>query len=341
MVIVSHTPELVDGDRHRELLTRLFGTISFGELAVDSFFIISGYLIVASFVRSGNWRSYIRKRCSRIYPGFVVASLISLFVVAPIVGSSLSIVLSELPRHIITIALLQYLEVPGTFPHLAYANVNGAVWTIAYEFRCYLIAAALGCAGAFRRPGFIAIIAAGLMLCFILFPAPVLRNLVMGLPASPLWIGRLDVSLRLTAIFLAGSLFYLWRDRIVFSAVGVTTAAMGLLMALATKVTAEAGMAVFGGYLIFAFAACAGGTMFARINDRNDISYGTYLYGWPIGGILLTSFPAMSLPLIAIMTMVLSMAAGWASWHYVEKPAMRMFNRKIDHTLVAMPAIMR
>lgn len=42
MVIVSHTPELVDGNQHRELLARLTGTNTFGAFGVAGFFVISG-----------------------------------------------------------------------------------------------------------------------------------------------------------------------------------------------------------------------------------------------------------------------------------------------------------
>jgi hypothetical protein len=34
LVIVSHSPELMDGNRSREILTQDFGTLSFGDLAV-------------------------------------------------------------------------------------------------------------------------------------------------------------------------------------------------------------------------------------------------------------------------------------------------------------------
>src|SRR6476659_9650219 len=39
LVLVSHSFELIDGNRGRELLTSLFHTVSFGELAVDGFFL--------------------------------------------------------------------------------------------------------------------------------------------------------------------------------------------------------------------------------------------------------------------------------------------------------------
>ncbi len=48
LVLLSHSSELVDGDRHRELLTRVFGTISLGEVAVNGFFLLSGFLIIQS-----------------------------------------------------------------------------------------------------------------------------------------------------------------------------------------------------------------------------------------------------------------------------------------------------
>ena len=69
LVILSHSSEMIDGNRSRELLTQVFGTISFGELAVDCFFIISGYLITKSYLSSTSALEYLVKRVLRIYPG--------------------------------------------------------------------------------------------------------------------------------------------------------------------------------------------------------------------------------------------------------------------------------
>jgi peptidoglycan/LPS O-acetylase OafA/YrhL len=91
LVIISHSAELIDGNRSREPLTNLFGVLSFGELAVDAFFLISGYLVVQSFERSDSTLSYLMKRIRRIYPGFLVAYIACVFVVAPLVGNDLTI----------------------------------------------------------------------------------------------------------------------------------------------------------------------------------------------------------------------------------------------------------
>lgn len=329
LVIVSHTPEVADGNRGREPLTRLFGTVSFGELAVDAFFVISGYLIVLSYINSTSVKTYILKRLTRIYPGFVVASLVSLLIVAPIAGASWAGIMADLPWHLGKIAALQYLEVPDTFQSLGHTEVNGPIWTIAYEFRCYILVVVLGLVGAYRRPALIAIAAAGMMAVYVAIPSDQLRALAVNLPLARVWMGWLDTTLRLTSIFLVGSLFYLWRAHITLTGRGAIMAAIGLIASLAWHPAAEAGIAIFGGYLIFAFAFWGRESRLSAINNADDISYGTYLYGGPIGAILLMIAPSWPLPVIALLTIGLSMAAGWVSWHAVEKPPIRWMTRAI------------
>lgn len=82
-------------------------------------------------------------------------------------------------------------------------------------------------------------------------------------------------------------------------------------------------MAVFGSYLIFAVAAFSTGTVLEKINNKNDISYGLYLYAWPIGLLLLWWHVSSSLWIIGGLTMLVASAAGAVSWFIVEKPAMK------------------
>jgi peptidoglycan/LPS O-acetylase OafA/YrhL len=78
-VIVGHTPELLDGNRSREPFTRLFGVLSLGEVAVDGFFLISGYLLTSSLLSNPSLRRYFVHRITRIYPGFLVAFFFCVF----------------------------------------------------------------------------------------------------------------------------------------------------------------------------------------------------------------------------------------------------------------------
>ena len=52
LVLLSHSSEVIDGNRSREVLTSIFHTISCGDLAVNGFFLLSGYLIVQSWQRT-------------------------------------------------------------------------------------------------------------------------------------------------------------------------------------------------------------------------------------------------------------------------------------------------
>ena len=77
MVILAHSPEILDGNRSRELVTRIFGsTESFGSLGVDGFFIISGFLVTRSWLSCDGVADYARRQILRIFPGFAVASMV-------------------------------------------------------------------------------------------------------------------------------------------------------------------------------------------------------------------------------------------------------------------------
>ena len=142
LVILSHSPELVDGNRSREILTRIFGTLSFGEFGVDGFFLISGYLITKSFQDSGSAGGYLLKRVLRIYPGYVVAYLLCIFALGPFVGGQIAELSgARVLREIIS---LSKPGMQGVFPGMPYPSLNSSMWTIAYEFRCYLLVLAAG-----------------------------------------------------------------------------------------------------------------------------------------------------------------------------------------------------
>ncbi len=352
LVIFSHTAEIIDGNRSRDGLTFIYGTLSFGDFAVNCFFIVSGYLISASYLNSSSISSYMKRRVARIYPGFIVVFVLCAFVVAPIGGADIPSNLSVLGRLLHDCLFLQKPTVSGAFDGQPYPSLNGSLWTIAYEFRCYLLVVVLGITGILKRSSCLLTVTLLCLAASLAFPIPTHEAWQATDPVPPATmagyslqdfrnalIGNLRQDFRLAAVFLAGACFYAYRHAIVFSAKRILVAAIGLILSLCFNVSAVAGMMLFGSYLILAFAQLGAGGFLARINNKNDISYGVYLYAWPITKVLNWWFPGTSLVIMIAATWVISCVCGWLSWMLIEKPVMQLIRTKRSETQTAPNAV--
>jgi len=310
LVLLSHAPELIDGDRHRELATRLYHIWSFGELAVNGFFLLSGYLIARSWDHEPKFWSYLLKRVRRIVPGFIVASLVSCLIIAPFGTNPNYWRDFRIGPFLAGMLLLQMPWVPDAFPGQHYVDINGALWTISYEFACYMGLAFLGLLGLFRhRPA--------VLLLAIAMIAWQLADARAWIPPS-LGGGHIH---RLAAFFLVGTTYYLYRERVQFNRVGVLIAALILSLAMFRFASGTLLLPWLGGYLLLAaaFARPVPGTSLVR---RVDVSYGNYLYGWPIQQMIISQWMDINPWLLFAISLALSLLAGWFSWHLVEGPAM-------------------
>ena len=86
-MIIGHAPEMIDGNRSREPLTALFHTMSLGEVSVDAFFLLSGFLITQSMAQEITFLRYLERRLIRIYPAFIVAYLLSVFLLGGLLNA--------------------------------------------------------------------------------------------------------------------------------------------------------------------------------------------------------------------------------------------------------------
>ncbi len=324
LVIIGHAPEMTDGNRTREPLTLVFHTLPLGDLAVDAFFLLSGYLITQSMHRAPTLRVYLERRVLRIYPAFIAATLASVFLLGPFVGAH---PWHALPKTIVRMLLLQQpAAYPGQLAGLPYPELNAAMWTITYEFRCYLLIAALGITGLLtRRRLILAATAIGLVACMAInVPAIRAAYEAWGGPGAthPADIAP-SQNLRLTTIFLIGACVYLYRETI-FPRL---TPRLALFCAIAAAtlmyrniVLAEAALTTFGAVTLFWLAFKADLGPLQRINDQWDISYGLYLYGWPAATLILWLNPAISPWSLAAMALPLAALCGAISWWGLEAP---------------------
>ena len=115
-----------------------------GERAVQAFFIISGYLIIKSYLRSGSSKEFFIKRIKRIYPAYF-ALIITCAVLGCII-STLSIAQyfssAELYKYLLSnLFFLNFITptLPGVFTENTYATINGSLWTLKIEVGFYLL----------------------------------------------------------------------------------------------------------------------------------------------------------------------------------------------------------
>lgn len=324
LVIVSHTPQMFDGSFAREPMKMLFGTISFGEFAVDGFFLISGYLITASFMSDP--RSYIWKRVLRIYPAFVLCYVACVLIVAPLGGADLAALsIREWAKIVANLLILKSPVVPGVFEGLAYPGLNGSMWTISYEFRCYLLAALLGLLGFYRRRGLYLALTALLLLGNFLFVLPVGETIQQVARPFNVLFGEPQATIRLTAAFACGACLKLYplNYRADYAAVALVL----LLAAMFVPVLASVALMTLGAYVLFWIALKATWKPLLEINAKDDISYGVYLYAWPIGTLLIWYWHDMPLIVHGLLTLLGSVIFGYLSWHLLEKRCMALKSR--------------
>jgi peptidoglycan/LPS O-acetylase OafA/YrhL len=341
LVVWSHSYALYRGSEAREALSLLTrGTINSGNLGVFVFFMVSGYLITQSFDRSRSHWSYLKKRIARIYPGYMVATSICAFILVPIYSArahyTLLLVLKTLGMNLL---LQGYFIDGGPFLRNPQPYLDGSLWSIPFEFWCYLGVLALGVVGLMKqrwRGALLAIFVAvsltrGWLEITGRKPGAGIIGVIIGWPY--LWF-------KVLPCFLVGMLVYQYRDvlrRWLWLAVAAPLAvvvAANLPLPLPWK---EAVVGVLFppavGYALFYFAFRR---QIADIGRYGDFSYGTYLYAYPVQQMLLAAF-GESIPfwLFIPLAMVLSLGAGVLSWFGVE----RWFNLSARGRKHAAPAV--
>jgi peptidoglycan/LPS O-acetylase OafA/YrhL len=136
--------------------------------------------------------------------------------------------------------------------------------------------------------------------------------------------GGVDETLRLTALFLTGACFFLYRDRIAYQGGLAALAAIGLFVSLFNHATAGPAVGIFGGYLTFWFAFLPDTPKLNAINSKTDVSYGIYLYAWPIQMLSIRYIAGISpVSLIGITTISAGLLA-YVSWRFLERPALSL-----------------
>ena len=291
---------------------------------VDGFFAISGFLIVRSWDLRPDARRFLRARVLRIMPGFWVCLTVVAFVLGPAAAiiqqapMGRSFVEDEL-SYVGKNSLLWMFQarIAGT-PEAG--PWNGSAWTLSWEFACYLGVLGLGLAGILLRRSVLP----------ALFATALAVLVLTGLPAFD--IGILHHAARFATMFLAGSVIYVVRDRLPARAAWV---AGSLVLVIVATYLPDYRLL---GALPLAYACVVSGALIKvpGLQLRTDLSYGMYIYAFPVQQLLRTAgLAGKGVPLYFALSVLATLPLAALSWFGVERPAQRWGRR--SRPLVADP----
>jgi peptidoglycan/LPS O-acetylase OafA/YrhL len=283
---------------------------------LPAFFTLSGFLVAGSLERSKTIGVFVGLRALRIYPALAVESLIAALILGPLITTlPLGAYFADPVFHAYFLNILgdpQYM-LPGVFKSNPTIMVNGQLWTIPYELRCYVLLTALALLGAVKRPAMLLAATLGYMAWGItdtILHYPFYLTYTAG--PAPAWL--------LLASFLCGVLIYLYRERIPWSwPLGAASLAAALVL---YDIPA-------GHYAAVPLVAYA--TVFFGLTNAPktgflkgaDYSYGIYLYGSIVQQTFMALAPWGRHWWINIaVTVPAATAVAALSWHLVEKPAL-------------------
>src|SRR5680860_228497 len=330
MVLVSHSIKFSTGGNDF-VGTWTGSSVDLGTMGVDGFFALSGYLIVGSFISSPSASRYLWRRCLRILPGFWVCLVVTALVIGPVTALGSSGNAGDYawtgPNSAVTymrdnaLLLIRQFGITGGYGG---QPANASLYTLFYEFVCYLGVAAAGVLGLYRlhrsRVGLL-VIAGWLLVLLALFAAP---TLIAGHTAR-------EILLRYGSMFFFGGLAHFLAHRVRGFPVGFLAAA-GLLAAGAAAsgaLSAERGLVVYMfvappamAYLVLGLGAS---TRIAHIGAKRDLSYGLYVYAWPVpASLLVLGASDWWLPVSSAISHMLSRGPAYPSSCWIEARARRL-----------------
>jgi peptidoglycan/LPS O-acetylase OafA/YrhL len=326
-VLITHSFAIALGDPAAEPFRSALG-MTVGNIAVDVFFVASGFLVAGSLLRSQNTFDFIMARATRILPGLLVAVMMTVLVCGFFFSS---LPMSDYFTHKQTwlyiwrcVSLFRGVayQLPGVFEGNPLPGaVNGSLWSLQFEVWMYAALLGIWIVTSISRAARINFFQAA-VLCWAL--------LSWALLIQKTWAGsHVSEAVNLSAMFSSGAAWRILRDQIPLS--------RGFLIVSFIGMCGSVGhpdwfrwfylFSISHAVLYFAFVPSLIGQKYARCEDY---SYGVYIYAFPIQQSLAAAYPGISVINMMALSMLLTAAAAVASWHWIEKPGLRLKHRWVS-----------
>ena len=328
MVVISHAFPLFAGvEDPWQAYGAPFNT---GQVCVMAFFVISGILVTRSAILSRSLLSFIIARIARLLPGAFVCSIWMAFVVG-LIFTTLSIsdylsdgsVWSFLRRNMLLISI-QY-NLPGVFANNVYADaVNGSLWSLRVEIRMYIIIGAIVFLMRLKPRLLDYLRYVLLVLAIVAYFRAILP------PLLPAGILEPKINWIYGYYFAAGAVLFCW-ERLVPRNLALAVILFSASLLTVNTPLLDPLMRLTLPYLVYCFAFYQSRSLGAP-RGWPDISYGIYIYAFPVQQSVSALFiPRLDLGIVplTLISLVVSYGLAILSWKLVEEPSLRR-KRKIE-----------
>jgi len=322
LVVFTHSYALV-GKTGNEPFFKVTGFL-LSHYAVAAFFVISGFLVTQSFERSSRVTDFVWSRFLRIWPGLCGAVLFAILCIGPL-NTAMSI--SDYFKNSGTWDYLQnlYLHLvfflPGVFETNPFKGaVNGSLWTIPIEVGMYLVTMLVGLLGMTRNRR---AMGALFVVLFVLY-MHVQTNQALGDTAIPIrGFACLRVTIPLVLYYMAGALMYRCRDQVLLSPYLALIAIM--LFFGTTHTSFHPSCAILAVTYLVIWAAFARNSFLANFGRFGDMSYGIYVYAFPIQQTVVHIFHSHLSPIhLFFLSYPVTCFLAFASWHLIESRCLKL-----------------
>jgi peptidoglycan/LPS O-acetylase OafA/YrhL len=312
-------------------------SVSFANLAVDIFFVTSGFLVAGSLIARKRFTYFLLSRILRIFPALIAAVLFCAFVVGGLftkLPASLFLTHPEVYDYLFSnIALLDIplvFTLPGVFEDNPFPGVvNGSLLTLPWEVRMYGILVVIGLLTytpikilndkQVARIIILIAVMAAMYWAFYQYTQPFRHGVAVEQHA------RLA---KFMSLFFSGSSFYVLRDRLILDHRIVLGFSLVLvcLSLLENTLWFRLSYYVLITYIVIYFAYVPQGWI-RNFNHYGDYSYGIYIYAFPVQQMLVARGPGIGAVSMFFASSLFTFILAMISWKFIESPALSLKDR--------------
>ncbi len=315
-VVVTHANPVVLGFDAIEPLYAETG-YTLGHLAVNVFFIVSGFLIAKSLLSDNDVFDFVAARALRLIPGLLVATIVTAFIIGPMVttvtmGAYFTDWKTWLYVPLTAGLVLDNLGLYGVFTAVpSQGDINTPLWTLRWEALAYVGLALVSLLGFLATRWKFAIVVVSFLGVY---------GAVTALTDLRAEFGAVDHVARFGLCFLTGAAFYVYRETIPVSILIAVPLWVAVYFASETP-GYQAVLVLAMAYTIFWLAFVPAG--FIRdFNQLGDASYGIYIYGFLIQQTVILLMPSLTPLSLFFVVLPIVLTVAYLSFYLVEKPAL-------------------